>query len=129
VPLGLKDWARYGLDASDEDGKIDSRSDSEGPEPEGVTIGEVHGRTYAFAGLERVGGVVAYDVSDPRRPDLAGYVTSRDFAGDVEAGTAADVGPEGVLFVSDRESPTRKPLLIVGNEISGTTAIYEVRVG
>ncbi|MGP3956787.1 hypothetical protein ACTWPT_12365 [Nonomuraea sp. 3N208] len=29
----------------------------------------------------------------------AGYVNTRDFAGDVEVGTAGDVGPEGVLFI------------------------------
>ncbi|GLW10014.1 hypothetical protein Misp01_51430 [Microtetraspora sp. NBRC 13810] len=112
---------------NEENDSFDSRSDNKGPEPEGVTIGEVRGRTYAFAGLERVSGVVAYDLGDPRRPSLAGYVNTRDFQGDVEAGTAGDVGPEGVLFVPDRESPTRKPLLVVGNEVSGTTAIYEIR--
>ncbi|GIH95974.1 hypothetical protein Psi01_66040 [Planobispora siamensis] len=112
---------------NEENGSADSRSDNKGPEPEGVTVGEVRGRTYAFAGLERVGGVVAYDVSDPRAPRLAGYVNTRDFAGSVEDGTAGDVGPEGVLFIAAAQSPTRRPLLVVGNEISGTTAIYEIR--
>ncbi|WP_262380488.1 choice-of-anchor I family protein [Nonomuraea sp. PA05] len=109
---------------NEENDSFDSRSDNKGPEPEGVTVGEVRGRTFAFAGLERVGGVVAYDLSDPRRPKLAGYVNTRDFAGDVEAGTAGDVGPEGVLFIDAQDSPTRSPLLVVGNEVSGTTAVY-----
>ncbi|GAA2903714.1 hypothetical protein GCM10020220_111170 [Nonomuraea rubra] len=112
---------------NEENDSFDSRSDNKGPEPEGVTVGQVRGRTYAFAGLERVGGVVAYDLSDPRRPRLAGYVNTRDFAGDVEAGTAGDVGPEGVLFIDAHDSPTRTPLLVVGNEVSGTTAVYEIR--
>ncbi|MFC4010157.1 choice-of-anchor I family protein [Nonomuraea purpurea] len=111
----------------EENDSFDSRSDNKGPEPEGVTVGQVRGRTYAFAGLERVGGVVAYDVTDPRRPVLADYLNTRDFAGSVEKGTAGDVGPEGVFFVPAGDSPTHKPLLIVGNEVSGTTAIYEVR--
>ncbi|RCG28955.1 alkaline phosphatase [Sphaerisporangium album] len=110
-----------------ENGSFDSRSDNKGPEPEGVTVGEVGGRTYAFAGLERVGGIVAYDVSDPRRPVLADYLNTRDFAGSVEDGTAGDVGPEGVLFVPAGDSPTRRPLLVVGHEVSGTTTIYEIR--
>nr|SBO97730.1 Alkaline phosphatase [Nonomuraea gerenzanensis] len=118
--------AQFNAD-NEENGSFDSRSDNKGPEPEGVTVGEVRGRTYAFAGLERVGGVVAYDLSDPRRPRLAGYVNTRDFAGDVEAGTAGDVGPEGVLFIDAHDSPTRTPLLVVGNEVSGTTAVYELR--
>ncbi|GAA4908473.1 hypothetical protein HD597_002752 [Nonomuraea thailandensis] len=117
---------RFNAD-NEENDSFDSRSDNKGPEPEGVTVGQVRGRTYAFAGLERVGGVVAYDLSDPRRPRLAGYVNTRDFAGDVEAGTAGDVGPEGVLFIDAHDSPTRSPLLVVGNEVSGTTAVYEIR--
>ncbi|MEW1837846.1 choice-of-anchor I family protein [Nonomuraea angiospora] len=112
---------------NEENDSFDSRSDNKGPEPEGVAVGQVRGRTYAFAGLERVSGVVAYDVTDPRRPVLADYLNTRDFAGSVEDGTAGDVGPEGVLFVSAADSPTRRPLLIVGNEVSGTTAIYEIR--
>ncbi|SDJ97124.1 choice-of-anchor I family protein [Nonomuraea jiangxiensis] len=112
---------------NEENDSFDSRSDNKGPEPEGVTIGEVRGRTYAFVGLERVGGVVAYDLSDPRHPKQAGYVNTRDFAGDVEAGTAGDVGPEGVLFIDAHDSPTRSPLLVVGNEVSGTTAVYEIK--
>ncbi|WP_155344075.1 choice-of-anchor I family protein [Acrocarpospora pleiomorpha] len=114
------------FNADQENNTFDSRSDNKGPEPEGVAIGEIKGRTYAFAGLERVGGIVAYDVSNPSRPSLAGYVNSRDFTGNVAAGTAGDVGPEGVLFIPAAQSPTFRPLLVVGHEISGTTAIYEL---
>ncbi|MEV5414316.1 choice-of-anchor I family protein [Thermopolyspora sp. NPDC052614] len=112
---------------NEENDSFDSRSDNKGPEPEGVTVGEVHARPYAFVGLERVSGIVAYDLTDPRHPRQAAYLTTRDFTGSVEDGTAGDVGPEGVLFVPAHHSPTHRPLLIVGHEISGTTAIYEVR--
>ncbi|WP_053171088.1 choice-of-anchor I family protein [Streptomyces sp. SBT349] len=104
----------------------DSRSDAKGPEPEGVTVGRVGGTEYAFAGLERVGGVVAYDLSDPRHPELAGYVNSRDFTGDPEAGTAGDLGPEGLTFIPADDSPNGHPLLVVGHESSGTTAVYRI---
>lgn len=112
---------------NEENDSFDSRSDNKGPEPEGITVGEVRGRTYAFAGLERVGGIVAYDLGDPRAPRLAGYVNTRDFTGSVKDGTAGDVGPEGVLFIPASDSPTRRPLLAVGNEVSGTTALHEIR--
>ncbi|MFC7649139.1 choice-of-anchor I family protein [Streptosporangium lutulentum] len=78
---------------NEENGTFDTRSDNKGPEPEGVTVGEVRGRTYAFAGLERVGGIVAYDVSDPRAPRLADYVNTRDFAGSIEDGDAGTPVP------------------------------------
>jgi len=105
----------------------DRRSDDNGPEPEDVTLGEIDGRTYAFIGLERVGGVVVYDVTDPYAPVFVRYVTQRDFSGDAAAGAAGDLGPEGLLFIEGRDSPTGRPLLVVANEISGTTTIYEVR--
>ncbi|GAB1821778.1 hypothetical protein HerbRD11066_49420 [Herbidospora sp. RD11066] len=113
---------------SDQENKsFDTRSDNKGPEPEGVAVGDIRGRTYAFAGLERVGGIVAFDVSDPRHPKIVDYVNSRDFTGSVEGGTGGDSGPEGVLFIPASDSPTHKPLLVVGHEISGTTAVYEIR--
>ena len=34
----------------------------------------------------------------------------------------------GVTFVKASKSPNGKPLLIVGNEVSGTTAIYQLNL-
>ena len=53
------------FNASNNNSTFDDRSDNKGPEPEAVTVGEIGGRTYAFIGLERVGGIVMYDVTDP----------------------------------------------------------------
>jgi hypothetical protein len=39
---------------------------------------------------------------------------------------AGELGPEGLAFVPARDSPNGVPLVIVGNEISGSTRIYEV---
>jgi hypothetical protein len=107
---------------------FDNRSDNKGPEPEGLALGEIGGRTYAFVGLERVGGIMVFDVTNPWKVSFETYVNNRDFAGDPELFTAGDLGPEGLHFVPARLSPTRRPLLIVGNEISGTTTVYEVHV-
>jgi 2',3'-cyclic-nucleotide 2'-phosphodiesterase / 3'-nucleotidase / 5'-nucleotidase len=104
-----------------------NRSDDKGPEPEGLTIGSIGPQRFAFIGLERDSGILVYDISDPLNPTRAGYVTSRDFTQDPALNRGGDLGPEGLEFVAAADSPTGKPLVIVGNEISGTTSIYEVR--
>ncbi len=117
---------------NDENDSFDSRSDAKGPEPEGVALGRVLDQTFAFVGLERVGGIMIYDITDPTAPVFQNYVNNRDFTVDAENpdGTTnsavGDLGPEGLVFVSSDDSPTGAPLLIVGNEVSGTTRIYEV---
>ena len=95
---------------------FNGRSDNKGPEPEGVTIGEVSGRTYAFIGLERTGGVMTFDISDPRHPFFVDYVNT----------SPIDVSPEGLLFINEDDSPNGKPLLVVSHEISNTTTIFEI---
>lgn len=109
---------------------FDGRSDDKGPEPEAITIGELSGRTYAFIGFERVGGIAAYDITDPTAPTFVTYLNNRDFAQSVEDGgnlaTAGDLGPEGIEFIAAADSPTGTPLLAVGNEVSGTTTLFEI---
>lgn len=109
-----------------ENQSFDTRSDDKGPEPEGVTLGTLGGRTYAFLGLERIGGVMVYDVTNPVSPTFVLYENNRDFSGDAEAGTAGDLGPEGLIFIPADQSPNGKPLVIVGNEVSASTTIYEI---
>jgi hypothetical protein len=113
---------------NDENGSFDDRSDDKGPEPEGVVVGKVRGVTYAFVGLERVGGVMVFDVSEPSMPKYVSYVNNRDFsASDVEdGGYYGDLGPEGLVFIKPEDSPNGMPLLVVGAEVSGTTTIYQV---
>jgi hypothetical protein len=105
---------------------FDSRSTAKGPEPEGITTGTGDGTPYAFVGLERVGGIVAYDLSDPQQPTFAAHISTRDFTGDPAAGTAGDLAPEGLSFIPAADSPNGKPLLVVGHEVSGTTAVYQM---
>ena len=111
---------------NDENDSFDNRSDDKGPEPEGVAIGHIGGRIYAFIGFERVGGIIAYDVTDPHQPMFVQYINNRDFAGNAEEGTAGDLGPEGILFINADDSPIGEPLLVIGNEVSGTTTIFSV---
>jgi hypothetical protein len=111
---------------NDENGSFDSRSDDKGPEPEGIEIARVFSKTYAFIGLERVGGIMVYDITTPRNPKFVEYVNNRNFGGDAEAGTAGDLGPEGLTFIAPGDSPNGRPLLVVANEVSGTTTIFQI---
>lgn len=104
----------------------DDRSDNKGPEPEAVTVGEIGGRKYAFIGLERAGGVMVYDVSNPFLPEFVQYVNNRNFSAATNTAAAGDLGPEGLLFIPPSKSPTGAPLLVAANEISGTTTVYEI---
>ncbi len=110
---------------NDENDSFDNRSDNKGPEPEGVTIGVLGDRTYAFIGLERMGGIMTYDITNPTEAFFVDYVNNRDFAGDPEAGTAGDLGPEGLIFIAPEDSPNGKPLVVVANEVSGNTTVFD----
>jgi hypothetical protein len=109
---------------------LEDRSDNKGPEPEGVALGKLSGRTYAFIGLERIGGVMVYDVTNPQNAEFVQYINPRDFTKTpaTEYTVLGDLGPEGLEFIAAADSPNGKPLLVVGNEVSGTTAIIEIEV-
>ncbi len=109
---------------------FDNRSDNKGPEPEGLTIGKIGDKRFLFLGLERMGGVMVFDVTNPQAPVFQDYLNTREewATGNVGSilGSAGDLGPEGLHFIPASDSPNGKPLLMVGNEVSGTTAIYEI---
>ena len=114
------------FNASHSNNTFDDRSRSKGPEPEGIAVGRAFGQTWAFIALERVGGVMVYDVSDPHSARFVTYANNRNFAGTFSFATAGDLGPEGILFIDEDDSPTGEPLVVTANEISGTTTIYQV---
>ena len=120
----------FNADHGYRDVQFKRRSPNKGPEPEGVALGEINGRTYAFIGLERMGGVMVYDITVPEDAVFVTYINSRDFTlgEDEDAMTRTDLGAEGLHFVAAEDStdPEGRPLLIVGNEVSGTTAIYTI---
>ncbi|GAA4362556.1 choice-of-anchor I family protein [Kangiella marina] len=118
----------------------DSRSDDKGAEPEALITGVIEGRTYAFLGLERQGGIMIFDVSDPRQPVFQSYTNNRDFSQEFEIDDdtdpvtlkgaydqVGDLAPEGLVFISAADSPTGKPLLAVANEVSGSVSIYSIQ--
>ena len=114
----------------DEGDALDSRSDAKGPEPEGIEIGVLGDKTFAFIGLERMGGIMVYDVTSPEAPVFVDYFNTRDDWTTEDPGsvlaTVGDLGPEGLKFIPANQSPNGQALLMVGNEVSGTTAIYTI---
>ena len=94
---------------------FDNRSDNKGPEPEGVVVGVINNRTYAFIGLERTGDVIVYDVTNPSQPQFVQYLNPPE-----------DIGVEGLTFISAADSPTGKPLLVTAAEVSKTVGVFEI---
>lgn len=109
---------------NDDANEGDSRSANKGPEPEALTIGTVGDRTYAFIGLERMGGIFVYDITNPYNTQFVEYVINRDTT--EGADLTGDSAPEGMVFVSADQSPSGNALVVIGNEISGTVTIWQV---
>jgi hypothetical protein len=117
------------FNASNDNNNFDDRSDNKGPEPEGLAVGTIGKRTYAFVGLERIGGIAAWDITNPTTPLFVDYVNNRDFSvSDITSPEIGDLGPEGVLFIPAHESPSRAPLLVVTNEINGSVTTFGLDV-
>ncbi len=112
---------------NDENPTFDKRSDDKGPEPEGVCIGTIGQSTYAFICLERVGGIMVYDISNPFAPRFVDYVNNRNFTANPHTPEAGDLGPEIIYFISEERSPIHQPLLVMANEVSGSTSIYLIQ--
>lgn len=106
---------------------FETRSDDKGPEPEGVTVAKLWGSTYAFVGLERIGGVMIYDITNPYSPSFVQYFNNRDFSAQPGTEAAGDLGAEGLIVVEASRSPIPGvPLLVVANEVSGTTTVFRI---
>ena len=116
----------------------DNRSDDKGVEPEAVEVAVINGATIAFVGLERHGGIAAFDVSNPEAPVFLDYLNNRDFNADVCTivdgdgecdndtynPAAGDLGPESIEYFT-REG---NHYIAVGNEVSGTTTVFDLNV-
>ncbi|MCC4790167.1 choice-of-anchor I family protein [Vibrio splendidus] len=114
----------------------DDRSDDKGVEPEAIEVAEINGKHYAFIGLERQGGIMVYDVTQPKSASFISYLNNRDFTqpvctkvdedGDCDNDTynskAGDLGPESIKYFTR----SGNHFIAVGNEVSGSTSVYRV---
>lgn len=117
------------FNASNTENEFDNRSDDKGPEPETVTVANIQGGNYAFIGLERIGGIMIYDISNPESPTFNRYFSSRIFTDEEEVTSASgDVAPEGLTFIPANESPTGQNILLAAHEVSGTIAAYQIGI-
>jgi len=100
-----------------DNGTMDGRSGNKGAEPEALTLGTIHGKTYAFVGLERQNAIVVYDITIPTAVKFVDYY---------KTGVEGDISAEGMKFIPAIDSPNGKNLLLVSYEISGSTVVYEI---
>lgn len=126
------------FNTSNDGNNSDDRSDDKGVEPEAVEVAEINGNTIAFIGLERQGGIAAYDVSNPKAPVFLDYINNRDFTanvctevdkdGECTNGTynpnVKDLGPESIEYFTRKN----QHFIAVGNEVSGTTTVYKLNI-
>ena len=89
----------------------DGRSRDKGVEPEGVSLLEIAGRTYAFIGLERTlkGAVAVFDITEPAKTRYLDMIV-----------TDGDIAPEGLAAYQYRGDY----YLAIANETSNTTTLY-----
>ncbi|WP_023603077.1 choice-of-anchor I family protein [Aliivibrio logei] len=121
---------------NDNNSSADDRSDDKGAEPEAIEVASINGRQYAFIGLERQGGVMVYDVTEPKESRFITYVNNRNFdepvctevdaEGECKNGVynpkAGDLGPESIKYFTRLGDH----FIAVGNEVSGTTSVYRI---
>jgi hypothetical protein len=100
---------------------LKNRSDDKGPEPEGIKIAQINGKKYAFVALERIGGAMMFNVTNPNNPIYVGYANNRS-----TTLSGPDLGAEGIIYISAAESPNGNAILILANEVSSTLSIYQI---
>ncbi|MGM9971957.1 MAG: choice-of-anchor I family protein [Anaeroplasmataceae bacterium] len=121
--IALSPYSDY-FNCSNNNTTLDSRSKKKGPEPESVLVREIDNRYYLFVGLERIGGIMTFDITDFTNGNvsLESYETTRDYS----LGLSGDVAPEGLEFINSIDSPNGKNILVVANENSGTVSFYNI---
>ncbi len=114
----------FNVNNSDGNPAPKNRSDDKGPEPEGVTTASINGRVYAFVALERIGGVMVYDVTTPTAPQFVTYTVNR--TAPVASPNTDDRGAEGIIYIAAADSPNGNGLVLLANETSNSVSVYQI---
>ncbi len=109
------------FNASNDNNNLKNRSDNKGPEPEGITVATINGATYAFITLERTGGLMTYDITNPSAPTFVSYKNNRTIPT-----VGGDLAPEGIIYIAPADNSLGKGLVVMANEVSATLSIYEI---
>ena len=100
---------------------LKNRSDDKGPEVEGIYFQTINGKPYVFLALERVGGVMVFNVANPISPVFVAYRNNRS-----TTLSGPDLGAEGIVTIPAAISPNGNDIVILANEVSSTLSIYQV---
>ena len=100
---------------------LKNRSDDKGPEIEGIHFQTINGKPYVFLALERIGGVMVFNVENPLSPVYVAYRNNRS-----TTLSGPDLGAEGIVTIPAAISPNGNDIVILANEVSSTLSIYQV---
>jgi Secretion system C-terminal sorting domain len=101
---------------------LKNRSDDKGPEVEGIATHSFNGHHYVFASLERIGGVMIFNIDNPAAPIYVGYANNRSASNP----NGPDLGAEGIIVIDAQDSPNGQHLVLLANEVSSTLSIYQM---
>ncbi len=135
--IALLNEGKYFNSTNDSNSSGDDRSDDKGIEPEAIEVAKINGRYYAFIGLERQGGIMVYDITEPKQAQFLHYVNHRDYtqpvctlvedgecANDTYNPKAGDLAPESINYFARNG----QHFIAVGNEVSGTTSVFRIEL-
>ncbi|TOI54240.1 alkaline phosphatase [Vibrio parahaemolyticus] len=135
--VALLNEGKHFNSTNDSNSSGDDRSDDKGIEPEAIEVAKINGRYYAFIGLERQGGIMVYDITEPKQAQFLHYVNHRDYtqpvctlvedgecANDTYNPKAGDLAPESINYFARNG----QHFIAVGNEVSGTTSVFRIEL-
>lgn len=101
---------------------LKNRSDNKGPEPEAIHAHWIGDSLYAFISLERIGGIMVYNITNPYDVRFVTYNNNRDFGADF-----TDLGPEYMAIIPKSQNNTGMDVIIHAHERSGTLVFWGIK--